>query len=65
MLRELFVKRGWRELKAALEAAEGKSINDKSLYILLRELMDHGIVERVDEEYVIADPILRRAVLKL
>ncbi|WP_243678883.1 ATP-binding protein [Vulcanisaeta distributa] len=65
LLKELFVKRSWKELKATLEAAEGKSINDKSLYILLRELMDHGIVERVDEEYVIADPILRRAVLKL
>ncbi len=66
LLRELFVRRGgWRELKAALETAEGRSINDKSLYVLLRELIDHGIVERVDEDYVIADPILRRAVLKL
>ncbi|WP_243666090.1 hypothetical protein [Vulcanisaeta sp. JCM 16159] len=65
LLRELFVKGGWRELKAALEAAEDKSINDKSLYVLLRELMDHGIVERLNEEYVIADPILRKAMLKL
>ncbi len=65
MLRELFVRRSWRELKAALETAEGRPINDKSLYVLLRELIDHGIVEKVDEDYVIADPILRRAVLKL
>ncbi|GAB6945830.1 AAA family ATPase [Vulcanisaeta sp. JCM 14467] len=65
LLRELFVRRGWRELKAALEVAEGRVINDKALYVLLRELIDHGIVEMVNDEYVIADPILRRAVLKL
>ncbi|WP_243680283.1 hypothetical protein [Vulcanisaeta souniana] len=65
LLRELFVRRSWRELKAVLETAEGRPINDKSLYVLLRELVDHGIVERADEDYVIADPILRRAVLRL
>ena len=65
LLRELFVRRSWRELRAALEVAEGRAINDKVLYVLLRELIDHGIVERVDDEYVIADPILRRAVLRL
>ncbi|MGC8544272.1 MAG: AAA family ATPase, partial [Vulcanisaeta sp.] len=65
LLRELFMRRGWSELKAAIEEAEGRSINDKSLYVLLRELIDHGIVEKVNDEYVVADPIIRRAVLKL
>ncbi len=65
LLKELFVRRSWRELKAALEIAEGKPINDKSLYVLLKELIDHGIAEKANEEYVIADPILKKAVLKL
>jgi hypothetical protein len=33
--------------------------------VVLRELVDHGIVERMDDGYVIADPILRRAALRL
>jgi len=28
-------------------------------------LMDHGIVEKVNNEYVLSDPILRRAALRL
>jgi hypothetical protein len=65
LLRQLTIKRGWKKLKNAIESVEGKALNDKSLYVLLRELVDHGIVERTDDGYVIADSILRRAALRL
>ncbi|MFP3236751.1 MAG: ATP-binding protein [Vulcanisaeta sp.] len=65
LIKQLTVKRNWRELKSLIESAEGKALNDKSLYVLLKELMDHGIVEKVNNEYVLSDPILRRAALRL
>ncbi|GAB6947924.1 hypothetical protein JCM16161A_20540 [Vulcanisaeta sp. JCM 16161] len=52
-------------LKVVPEVVEGGLIGDKSLYVFLRELVYHDIAEKVDGENVIADPIPRKAILKL
>ena len=54
----------WSEVKRGLEAKLGR-IPDTTLANILRSLMDYGLIVRVDGEYMIADPILRRAVRRI
>jgi AAA+ ATPase superfamily predicted ATPase len=54
----------WSEVKRRLEAKLGR-ISDATLANILRNLVDHGLIVKVDDEYVIADPILRRAVRRI
>ena len=44
-----------------LEASEGRTINDRTLYEHLRRLIELSIVEKRNDMYVISDPVLRRA----
>ncbi|GAB6946204.1 ATP-binding protein [Vulcanisaeta sp. JCM 16161] len=50
----------WSEVKRYLELREGRPISDSEVTKLLRRLVDNGFIMKVDNQYVIADPILRR-----
>ncbi|MCS7367076.1 MAG: hypothetical protein NDF52_04265 [archaeon YNP-WB-062] len=52
------------EPKRRLEAKFGR-IPDTTLANILRSLMDYGLIVKVDGEYMITDPILRRAVMRI
>jgi AAA+ ATPase superfamily predicted ATPase len=54
----------WSEVKRRLEAKFGR-IPDATLANILRNLMDYGLIVKVDDEYTIADPILRRAIKRI
>ncbi|MCS7366631.1 MAG: ATP-binding protein [archaeon YNP-WB-062] len=54
----------WSEVKRRLEAKLGR-IPDTTLANMLRSLMDYGLIVKVDGEYMITDPILRRAVMRI
>jgi AAA+ ATPase superfamily predicted ATPase len=54
----------WSEVKRGLEAKLGR-IPDTTLANILRSLMDYGLIVKVDDEYMITDPILRRAVMRI
>lgn len=53
--------RRWSELKRAIENDEGKPMNDKVFTTILESLKDGGFVVKREEEYYIADPLLRHA----
>ena len=44
---------------------EGRTINDKTLSDLLTTLLDLSIIEKINERYVIADPVTKNAVKEL
>ena len=50
----------WSEVKRYLELREGRAISDSEVTKLLRKLMDNGFIMKVNNQYVIVDPILRR-----
>jgi AAA+ ATPase superfamily predicted ATPase len=54
----------WSEVKRRLEAKLGR-IPDAILANMLRSLMDYGLIVKVNGEYMIADPILRKAVKRI
>jgi len=49
----------WKEIKTGVEVKLGEKIEDKSLSIALKNLVNYNFVTKVNEEYKIADPILR------
>jgi AAA+ ATPase superfamily predicted ATPase len=55
----------WSEVKAGLSAKLKKEVSDKQLTHYLRELISYGLVEKINNEYVIADPLLRHAIREL
>lgn len=65
LLKILTTEKKWSEVKKLLEYAEGKTINDRTLSELLRELINLGIAEKSNDKYVLADPLIRKAVEKL
>ncbi|MEM4627707.1 MAG: ATP-binding protein [Ignisphaera sp.] len=65
LLKILATEKRWSEIKKLLEYYEGKTINDRTLNDLLRELLDLGIAEKIDDRYILADPIIRKAVERL
>jgi AAA+ ATPase superfamily predicted ATPase len=48
----------WSTIKGALEAAEGRTINDRNITELLTNLVKAGFVEKEDESYSLTDQIL-------
>jgi Predicted ATPase (AAA+ superfamily) len=62
LLKILSQPRGWAEAKRRLEDVEGGTLNDRTLLELLSNLVSVGLVEKMEGKYVIADPIVRRAV---
>lgn len=50
----------WSEVKAGLSAKLKKMVIDKQLTHYLKELIEYGFVEKINNEYVITDPVLRR-----
>lgn len=63
LVRRLSEPARWREVKEAVERAEGRGVPGKAVSTLLQKLIDAGFVRRVEEEYRLADPMLRRASL--
>jgi predicted transcriptional regulator len=63
LVRKLSEPANWRQLKEALERTEGRSVPGKTVSTLLQKLMDAGFVQKVDDQYGLADPMLRRASL--
>lgn len=61
----LVVERTWSEIKRMLESLEGKTINDRTLYELLQELLDMGLVDKINNKYILSDPLIRRAAERL
>lgn len=55
----------WSELKRGLEVKLGRTISDKQLSHYLAELVDYSLVNRAENKYVLADPMLARAVLEM
>ncbi|MDK2877237.1 MAG: uncharacterized protein PWQ22_1647 [Archaeoglobaceae archaeon] len=53
----------WSDVKRGLEAKLGK-IPNNTLSAILKNLVDLGFVEKLDNEYRIADPILKNGVLR-
>lgn len=65
LLKLLTTERSWSEIKSRLEDMEGRTINDKTLSDLLTTLLDLSIIEKINERYVIADPVTKNAVKEL
>jgi predicted transcriptional regulator len=61
LVRRLTEPASWRELKEALERAEGRSVPGKTVSTLLQKLVDAGFVRKEDDQYSLADPMLRKA----
>jgi len=55
----------WTQIKRYLEIRLGTRIYDSELARLLRNLVDSGFIEKINNMYVISDPILRQATKKL
>ena len=51
----------WRLIKRRLEDYEGRELNPATVSELLNNLVGMGIIEKVDDEYRIADPVYRLA----
>ncbi|MBS7645917.1 ATP-binding protein [Candidatus Bathyarchaeota archaeon] len=51
----------WSSLKLALQAVEGRRINDRNFTAILKSLLESGFLTREDGKYRISDPILRHA----
>lgn len=51
----------WSAIKRAIEAVEGRTINDRNITDLLTTLVKAGFVERSAEVYDLADPMLAKA----
>lgn len=51
----------WSGIKGALEAQEGRAINDRNFGDLLTTLVKAGFVEKKGEAYKLTDPILAQA----
>ena len=54
----------WTELKRCLETSIGKQLNKSQFNRYVRELRDYGFVEKRDEHYMLADPLIRYAVAR-
>lgn len=54
----------WTELKTCLETSIGKQLNKSQFNRYVRELRDYGFVEKRDEYYTLADPLIRHAVTR-
>lgn len=55
----------WSEAKAGLSAKLKKTISDKQLTHYLQELINYGFVEKINNEYFIADPVLKHTIREL
>lgn len=53
----------WSAIKGAIEADEGRVVNDRNINDLLTTLVKAGFVEKRDVEYVLTDFMLARAFL--
>ncbi|AEA12490.1 ATPase [Thermoproteus uzoniensis 768-20] len=51
----------WSEVKRHLQATEGRPITDYEVTKLLSNLVNYGFLEKRGDLYVVADPILRKA----
>ncbi|WP_460173450.1 AAA family ATPase [Vulcanisaeta sp. JCM 14467] len=51
----------WRLIKRRLEDYEGRELNPATVSELLNNLVGMGVIEKVDDEYRIADPVYRLA----
>ncbi len=51
----------WSELKRAVEAAEGRHINDAEITRLVRNLVDYGFLEKRGDVYCPPDPLISTA----
>ncbi|MEZ0247646.1 MAG: ATP-binding protein [Thermoproteus sp.] len=51
----------WSDVKRALEAAEGRAINDAEVSKLIKNLVDYSFLEKVDDGYCPPDPLIREA----
>jgi len=49
----------WKEIKSGVEIRLGEKVDDKSLTMALKNLVNYNFVVKVDEEYKIIDPLLR------
>ncbi|MEO3993542.1 MAG: hypothetical protein QN229_04510 [Desulfurococcaceae archaeon TW002] len=49
----------WSEVKTGLSAKLKKTISDKQLTYYLQELINYGFIEKTNNEYLIADPVLK------
>jgi AAA+ ATPase superfamily predicted ATPase len=65
LLKLLTSERSWSEIKDRLEDIESRTMNDKTLSELLTTLLDLSIIEKTNNRYIIADPIIRNAVKEL
>jgi AAA+ ATPase superfamily predicted ATPase len=65
LLKLLTTERSWSEIKGRLEDMESRTVNDKTLSELLTTLLDLSIIEKTNNKYVIADPIIRNSVKEL
>ncbi|BCU67959.1 hypothetical protein HS7_13960 [Sulfolobales archaeon HS-7] len=49
----------WKDVKNALEALEGREINDDTLHTILRNLLEYSFLVKENRRYFLADPILK------
>ncbi|AWR95719.1 AAA family ATPase [Acidianus brierleyi] len=49
----------WKDIKNALEALEGREINDDTLYTILHNLLEYSFLIKENRKYFLADPILK------
>lgn len=65
ILEALAIPLRWVEVKRILESMEGREVNDKMVSKYLRELMRYGFIEKREERYAIADPMIREGVVRV
>ncbi|MEM2194028.1 MAG: ATP-binding protein [Candidatus Methanomethylicia archaeon] len=55
----------WSEIKTEFSARIGRKISDKQLSHYLAELVNYGFIEKIDNKYRLADPMIRYAVSRI
>jgi AAA+ ATPase superfamily predicted ATPase len=55
----------WSDLKRALQASEGRRINDGNFTAIIKSLLETGFLTMEEGSYRIPDPILRHALRTL
>lgn len=50
----------WKEIKTGVEIKLGREVDDKKFTSALESLVNYNFVEKINDEYVIVDPIIKQ-----
>lgn len=61
ILRLLDKPRRWIDIKRGLQMETGQKIADNRLTNYLKELYNYGFIQKIDQKYILADPLVQHA----